>query len=712
MEENFINLYSHLKIYMDEKEIDEIHKAFLFSSSAHESQIRKSGEPYIIHPIGVSIILASQKLPKEIIIAGLLHDVVEDTEYDLEDIKENFNEDIAYIVDGVTKLTHIEDYTHDQIQAENHRKILVSAAKDIRVLLVKLADRLHNMRTLKYMNSQKQKLIANETLEVYAPIAHRLGMYEMKWELEDLSFKTLNPDKYREIADMLELKRSEREDIIEYLLKEVRRILDDRGIDAIVKGRSKHIYSIYKKINQGKHFEDILDLFAFRIIVKSIPECYISLGVIHENFKPIPLKFKDYIPTPKHNMYQSIHTTVLTPEGIAVEFQIRTEKMDKEAETGIASHWMYKEEKTNEVLQKEINKKLTWLRRLVEDGELEKDSRQFMNNVKGDFLSKTLFVFTPSGDIIELPQGSTALDFAFYIHSDIGLEALSMKVNDKVVSLFYKLQMGDVVKVITSKHAYPSLNWLSKVKTNRAKETLRKYFKDEENKKIAEEGKSIFLSLTEKYKEIDFKELDETDEVLKIAEKFFIFEKEKFYIAIGLGEINIEDIINVLKSTEKSINTKTVSIESINGEFDYKICKFCSPLPGDKLKANKVDIKNLNQFYIHREGCCKLTDNYNVHIQENKTDFYVCRVEIKIVDTPNSLYKIFKVFSEENTTNITSVYARGSLEGIGKIKISFLINSLADYELLKISLLKLDIVKSVNRIFNSNNKIEEEYEKR
>ncbi len=700
MEENFINLYSHLKIYMDEKEIDEIHKAFLFSSRAHESQIRKSGEPYIIHPIGVSIVLASQKLPKEVIIAGLLHDVVEDTEYDLEDIKENFNEDIAYIVDGVTKLTHIEDYTHDQIQAENHRKILVSAAKDIRVLLVKLADRLHNMRTLKYMNSQKQKLIANETLEVYAPIAHRLGMYEMKWELEDLSFKTLNPDKYREIADMLELKKSERDDIIEYLFKEVTKVLEDRGIEAVVKGRSKHIYSIYKKINQGKHFEDILDLFAFRIIVKSIPECYISLGVIHENFKPIPFKFKDYIPTPKHNMYQSIHTTVLTPEGIAVEFQIRTEKMDKEAEIGIASHWMYKEEKTNEVLQKEINKKLTWLRRLVEDGELEKDSRQFMNTVKGDFLSKTVFVFTPKGDIIELPQGSTALDFAFYIHSDIGLEALSTKVNDKVVSLFYKLQMGDVIKVITSKHAYPSLNWLSKVKTNRAKETLRKYFKDEENKKIIEEGRNIFLSLNKISSDMDFKELDENDEVLNIANKFFIFEKDKFYMAIGLGEIGIEDIISVLKTSEKEEIKQTVSIEGVKEGYDYKICKFCSPLPGDKLKANKVDIKNINQYYIHREGCYKLLDDYNVYIKENKQDFYVCRVEIEIKDKPNALYEIFKVFAKQNIANITSVYARGSLDGIGKMKISFLVNSLDDYNKLKEELLKVDIIKRIDRIID------------
>lgn len=698
MEENFMNLYLPLKEYMDEKDIEEIHKAFLFSSKAHESQIRKSGEPYIIHPIGVSIILASQKLPKEVIIAGLLHDVVEDTDFDLDDVKENFNEDIAYIVDGVTKLTHIEDYTHDQLQAENHRKILVSAAKDIRVLLVKLADRLHNMRTLKYMNKEKQKLIANETLEVYAPIAHRLGMYEVKWELEDLSFKTLNPEKYREIANMIDLKRSEREDIINYLFNNVSNMLSDRGIEAKVKGRSKHIYSIYKKINQGKHFEDIMDLFAFRIIVKTIPECYISLGVIHENFKPIPLKFKDYIPTPKHNMYQSIHTTVITKEGIPVEFQIRTEQMDKEAETGIASHWMYKEGKSNEDLQKEINKKLTWLRRLVEDGELEQDSRRFMNKAKGDFLSKTLFVFTPNGDIIELPQGTTTLDFAFYIHSDIGLEALSAKVNDKVVSLFYKLQMGDVVKIITSKHAYPSINWLSKVKTTRAKETLRKYFKDEENKKIADEGKSLFLTLKERLSQEEMIDFRDEKKLIEIANEFGISELDKFYLSIGLGEISIEDIDYVLKRKEKSEENKIIKIDGARDNFKYKICKFCSPLPGDKLKANKLDIKNLEQYYIHREECYRLTDYIDVDLFENPIESYVCRIEIAIIDTPNALYDVINIFNKQNIKNITSIYGRASLEGQGKIKVSFLIKSLSDYLELKVKLEELEVVDSVERI--------------
>ncbi|MFV0288381.1 MAG: RelA/SpoT family protein [Mycoplasmatales bacterium] len=705
MEENFITLYNVLKTYTEEDEIDEINKAYLFASKAHESQIRKSGEPYIIHPIAVSVILANQKLPKNVIISGLLHDVVEDTEYTLEDISENFNDEVAYIVDGVTKLGHIEDYTYDELQAENHRKILIAASKDVRVLLVKLADRLHNMRTIKYMNNAKQKLIANETLEVYAPIAHRLGMYEMKWELEDLSFKTLNPEKYHEIAAKLELKKSQREKIIKELLADVEKLLKNRGIEAIVKGRSKHIYSIYKKLNQGKHFEQILDLFAFRIIVKSIPECYISLGVIHEEFKPIPLKFKDYIPTPKHNMYQSIHTTVLTKDAIPVEFQIRTERMDQVSETGIASHWLYKEEKSSEELQNEINKKLTWLRKLVEDGSLEdQDSKTFMNTVKGDFLSKTIFVFTPNGDIIELPIGSTVLDFAFYVHTKLGLEALSSKVNDKVVSLFYKLQMGDVVKIITSNHAYPSINWLAKVKTNRAKEALKKYYKDEENKKIQEEGYNIFLGLQETNPQIDFKTIEATDKIYNLMKKFNISKKEKFFLAIGIGEIDPEEIINTLSDKKLEIDKiiQPFSIKDFTEECEMKMCKYCSPLPGDELRATKVDIKGINQFYIHRADCNITGENYEVITNEVlKDNKYVCRMEVVIKDSPNKLYDLLGVIKANKIYNITSVYARGSLGGIGKIKLSLLISNTVEYNKLKKEIEKLAEVYRITRTINN-----------
>ncbi len=700
MNEDFTTLHNILIQYLQEEDIEEVHKAFLFASKAHESQIRKSGDPYIIHPISVAMILANQKLPTNVIISGLLHDVVEDTDFTLEDIEENFNKEVSYIVDGVTKLGHIEDYTYDQLQAENHRKILIAAAKDVRVLLVKLADRLHNMRTLSYMNKEKQKLIANETLEVYAPVAHRLGMYEMKWELEDLSFKSLNPEKYHEIANKIDLKRSEREQIIEELLKSVNELLNKRGINAKIKGRSKHIYSIYKKLAQGKHFDQIMDLFAFRIIVQTIPECYIALGVIHETFKPIPLKFKDYIPTPKHNMYQSIHTTVLTKEALPVEFQIRTEKMDKEAETGIASHWMYKEGKSSEELQKEINKKLTWLRRLLEEGQLEQDSQAFMNVVKGDYLSKSLFIFTPNGDIIELPEGSTALDFAFYVHSDLGLKALSAKVNDQIVSLFYKLEMGDVVKIITSQHAYPSINWLSKVKTNRAKEAIKKHFKDEENKKISEEGYTIFLSLNEKYPDIDFKEIEQSDMMYNIIEKFDLTNKEDFFLSLGLGEISTDEVIHVINKKEIKKEVHEIGIKNFDQEYEVKMCRYCSPLPGDKLKALKVeDSSFVNLFYIHKTDCHKTGEEYEVIVNElSKENIYPCRMEIIVKDNKNKLYEILDVIKNSKVDNITSIYARGSLDGVGKIRISLSLNSLEAYKKLKKSLLKLDDVYNVQRI--------------
>lgn len=699
MEVSYNILNEELVKYMDEHKREEVNRAFLFSSLAHESQIRKSGEPYIIHPISVATILAKQKLPSVVIIAGLLHDVVEDTEYTLKDIEEKFSKEVAAIVDGVTKLTLIEDYTYDQILAANHRKILVSAAKDVRVLFIKLADRLHNMHTLKYMNQEKQKLIANETLEVYAPIAHRLGMYEVKWELEDLSFKVINPGKYKEIANKLEIKRSEREEIVNKLMFQVDEIFNSKNIEVKIKGRSKHIYSIHKKILQGKHFEDILDLFAFRIIVTTISECYIVLGIIHEHFKPIPLRFKDYIPTPKHNMYQSIHTTVLTEEGFPIEFQIRTDKMDYEAEYGIAAHWAYKEGNISSSDEGEMDKKLVWLRKLVEDGSLKEDSTEFMSHVKGDYFAKTIFVYTPQGDIIELPEQSTVLDFAFYVHTKLGLEALSAKVNEKVVSLFYKLQMGDVVTIITSPHAYPSINWIAKVKTLRAKDKLKKYFKKEENKKIQEEGYKLFLNLKNEYSNIDTKVFDDTEKMNALMQKFNIAKKEKFYLAIGLGEIELDDIVNYLHSKKDNKKIKKVIIQDFSEDYEVKLCKYCSPILGDEIKAVKTNVDSVNQFYIHRVECSEDGQKYNANfIEENEDISYVCRFEVELEDSPYEFYNLLGVLKELNAGNITRVYARGGLDGVGKITISVEITSLKQYQKIKEALLARPTVISVRRL--------------
>lgn len=706
---DFMTLATVLKTYMSEEEIEDIHKTFLFASKAHESQLRKSGEPYIIHPLDVAIILASQKTPKDVVIAGLLHDVVEDTEYTYEDIVENFSQEIANIVEGVTKLGQIEGYSYDQLQAENHRKIILASAKDIRVIVVKLADRLHNMRTIKFMNSEKQKLISKETLEVYAPISHRLGMYEMKWELEDLSFRCLNPEKYHEIASKLEMKKSEREIIVEETLETVTNILEEEHLNARIKGRSKHIYSIYKKLNQGKHFEDILDLFAFRIIVDSITDCYKALGIIHKNFKPIPMKFKDYIPTPKHNMYQSIHTTVLTKKGFPMEFQIRTEKMNVEAEYGIASHWIYKENKDSKELQEEINQKLTWLRRILEEGDLVEDSEQFMNKVKDDYLSKSILIFTPSGDSIELPNDSTALDFAFYVHTDIALHALSAKVNDKFVSLFYKLEVGDVVNIITSDYAEPSISWMAKVKTSRAKESLKKYFNHAETKKIQDEGQKIFLDLELSYPNINFKEIFETEKLDNLIYKLNYARREEFLYDLGIGEIDVEDIIKIIKKKdiEPSEEKNMAIVSDVSHPYLTKMCKLCSPLPGDRIKATKKKTSGINQYYIHRYECNQPHSKYEAEFTSQAQEHeFICRLIINFKDEKKKLGEVITAVSSLGY-NLASVYARRSLEGQGVCKLSIELNTKKDFTRIKKELLDIPEIISVERAIVSNDELEQ-----
>lgn len=696
--EDFTNLYKILKTYMQDIEIDEINRAFLFSSKAHESQIRKSGEAYIIHPLAVSIILANQKLPKEVIIGALLHDVVEDTEYVYEDIEENFSKEIADIVEGVTKLGDIEEFTYDQIQAENHRKILVSAAKDIRVLLIKLSDRLHNMRTISHMNQEKQKLIANETMEVYAPIAHRLGMYEMKWELEDLSFKCLNPQKYKEIASMIELKRSEREKIVEATLSYVEDVLQKNNIDAVIKGRSKHIYSIYRKMETGKHFDEITDLFAFRVVVNTIPQCYIALGAIHENFKPIPMRFKDYIPTPKHNFYQSIHTTVLTKQGVSMEFQIRTEKMNYEAEYGIASHWMYKERKSEDEFQEGINQKLTWLRKLLEEGEGLENSQQFMNKVKDDYLSKSIFVFTPRGDIIELPNNSTVLDFAFFVHTTIGYSAISSKVNDMIVSLFYNLKMGDVVNIITSKHSQPSIKWMSRVKTRRAKESLYKYFKDLEKHKFIDEGREAILRLEKKIN----KKLDEPT-LERIAQNFSKPSIEELYLALALGEVGYKEIFRYLTSDEKNEEKelKDVIIEGESKKYKIRYCKYCYPLPGDDIVAVPLESKEVTQYFIHKKRCLAVKKNIALAVFTDSAQekLFAVRLEVLFKDKKGILSNVLGKISD-NGANILNIYGVGSEQQDGLCKVTVELHNKKEYYELKKKILEIENVYDVHRIIS------------
>lgn len=699
MELNYKNLNQIMHQYLDEASINDVFYAYQYAREAHSGQFRKSGEPYIIHPVAVSIVLAEQKLPKKVLICALLHDVIEDTDVTYEDIKEKFGEDVADVVEGVTKLGNIQGLTNDQVQAANHHKIILAAAKDIRVILVKLADRVHNMRTIKHMRDEKKKKIATETLEVYAPLAHRLGMYRIKWELEDLSFKCINRNAYDDIANKLSLKREERDKIVKNITVEAMDLLEDSGVDAKIYGRSKSIYSIYQKMQKtGKEFDDLTDLFAFRIIVDTIPECYQVLGIIHENYKPIPMRFKDYIPTPKHNMYQSIHTTVLTLWGIPIEFQIRTSQMDQTAEYGIASHWMYKSDNDSDILNDLAKSRVDLLRRVTESTD-NKNAMQFMNEIKLDYFTKNLIVYTPKGDVAEIPEESCVLDFAYYIHSTIGHHAVSAKVNNKVVSIYQKLEIGDVVEVITSDIAEPSLQSMQYVKTHRAKESIKKYFKDMEKKNIRREGKRVLTAYASE-NGIDKFENYICEHQLDnyIFTKFEIEDIDELYYRIGIGEISIEHVVDALVTNEKyeeKEKESEVIIDGVDELKHYKLCRLCSPIPGDDIYAT-VKNADVNEFLIHRSSCKIQTDSLAAHWHITKS-LYPVRINFSIVDEKGSMAAVLRSLSEMDK-NITSVYLRAAIgeEALGRVTVE--IENIKEYQIIRENLLNLPNVNKVNRI--------------
>ncbi len=699
MELNYKDLNKIMHQYLGEDSIQDVHYAYEYAKRAHSGQFRKSGEPYIIHPVAVSIVLAEQKLPKKVLICALLHDVIEDTEITYDDIKAEFGQEVADVVEGVTKLGNIQGLTNDQVQAANHHKIILAAAKDIRVILVKLADRVHNMRTIKHMRDEKKKKIATETLEVYAPLAHRLGMYRIKWELEDLSFKCINRKAYDEIAAKLSMKREERDQIVNKITVEAMELLDKYEVNASIYGRSKSIYSIFQKMQKtGKDFDDLTDLFAFRIIVDTIPECYQVLGIIHENYKPIPMRFKDYIPTPKHNMYQSIHTTVLTIWGVPIEFQIRTTQMDQTAEYGIASHWMYKSDNESETLNDLAKSRVDLLRRVTESNS-NSDAIQFMNEIKLDYFTKNLIVYTPKGDVVEIPEDSCVLDFAYYIHSKIGNRAVSAKVNDKVVSIYQKLDIGDVVQVITSDIAEPSLSSMQFVKTHRAKEAIKKYFKNAERNNIRHEGQRLLNQFALENGIAKFDQyLIENNMKDFILARFDVESFDELYYEIGIGDIQIQAIMGAIFANDVKDEQATkaeIIIEGVKDTAPHKFCRLCSPIPGDEIYAT-IKNKSTNEYMIHRTNC-KINHNpINASWNKVKT-VYPVRINITILDETGSMAQVLGALSEMDK-NITSVYLRAAIgeEALGRVTIE--VKNIEEYKTIKTKLLQLTNVNSVARI--------------
>ncbi len=617
------------KEYMNETHIKFIEKAIYFATYAHKEQIRKSGEAYIVHPIQVAGILAELKLDPDTIATGFLHDVVEDTGFSIDDIEYEFGKDVAFLVEGVTKLGKIKYKSHAEQQAENHRKMLLAMANDLRVIMVKLADRLHNLRTLKFHKPEKQRMIAEETLEIYAPLAHRLGMNKIKWELEDTSLRYLNPQQYYRIVHLMNSKRDEREEYINTTIENIKEATKDLEIDAVIYGRPKHIYSIYRKMkDQKKQFSEIYDLLAIRVLVDSIKDCYAVLGAIHTKWKPMPGRFKDYIAIPKANMYQSIHTTVIGPGGRPVEIQIRTFEMHRVAEYGVAAHWAYKEGNKEKVTNDPLQKQLDWFKDLIELQNETKDAKDFMNSVKEDIFGDKVYVFTPKGDVSELPLGSGPLDFAYNIHTEVGNKTVGAKVNNKIVPLNYQLKTGDIVEVLTSANSFgPSRDWINLVYTTRAKNKIKRFFKLQDRDENIIKGREL---LEKQITELgfNFKDFMTKQGMKDIAARFNFGTEEDLLASIGFGEISYQTVANKMtdkarkeiedqKVVETAFEKTTtqgqkkesqkmkirheggVIIEGVDNLL-IRLSRCCNPVPGDAIVGYITKGRGIS---VHRKDC-------------------------------------------------------------------------------------------------------------
>ena len=732
-------LINKVKEYHPSDDISMIEKAYNISNNAHKGQLRKSGEPYIIHPLCVALILADLELDKETIVGGLLHDVVEDTIMTEEDITREFSAEIALIVSGVTKLGQLS-YSKDkvEIQAENLRKMFLAMAKDIRVILIKLADRLHNMRTLKYMTPAKQKEKARETMDIYAPIAQRLGISKIKIELDDLSLRYLEPEVYYDLARQINLKRSERQAFVDAIVEEVSQHMVESGIKAQVNGRVKHFFSIYKKmVNQDKTLDEIYDLFAVRIIVDTVKDCYAALGIIHEMYKPIPGRFKDYIAMPKQNMYQSLHTTLIGPNGQPFEIQIRTFDMHRTAEYGIAAHWKYKEDPNAKNVEDSEEAKLTWLRQILEWQTDMSDNKEFMSLLKNDLnlFADSVYCFTPAGDVKNLPTGSTPIDFAYSIHSAVGNKMVGARVNGKLVNIDYEIKNGDRVEILTSANSKgPSRDWLSIVKSTQAKNKINQWFKTEFKEENIIRGKDL-LNRYCKAKEIVLGNLLKPEFMEKVIRKYGFRDWDAVNAAVGHGGLKEGQVINKLleeyqkkksrEMTDKQLLTQMTEMKQkpsaavephkkgsksgiiVKGIDDVAVrfSKCCNPVPGDEIVGFITRGRGVS---IHRTDCVNMLHLSEIERQrlidaewqdstaEGKGGLYKAELNVYVHDGVGVLIQIAQVFSERDI-NVTAMSSRSGKNNTATINISFDING--KYALNKIidKLRSLDCVYDIAR---------------
>lgn len=646
--------------YMNSEHVKFVNKAYQFAEAAHSGQMRKSGETYIIHPIQVAGILAEINMDPVTVAAGFLHDVVEDTDYTYEDIEREFTKEVADIVEGVSKLGKFKFTSKREHQAENHRKMLLAMAQDVRVILVKLADRLHNMRTLKFHRPEKQRDIGIETLEIYAPLADRLGMSRIKWELEDLSLRYTNPQQFYRIVNLMDSRREDREQYIQDSISAINEAIDELEITADITGRPKHIYSIYRKMrNQKKQFDEIYDLLAIRVIVDSIKDCYAVLGAIHTQWKPMPGRFKDYIAMPKANMYQSLHTTVLGPQATPLEVQIRTHQMHEVAEYGVAAHWAYKEGITTQVDNKGLGSQLSWFRDIIELQNESSDASEFMDSIKQDIFTDNVYVFTPNGDVMELPEGASTLDFAYHVHSEVGDRSTGAKVNGKIVPLNYKLKTGDIVEIITSSSsAGPSRDWLKFVSTSKAKNKIRRHFKEQEMEDAIENGKRIIAELIIE-QEFEPKDFMVTTKIDELAQEFNYKDSDVLYAALGFNEIRPMTVVNRL--TEEARRKRNKSAENLSNTTPQKpekqpekltihhedgvvvedtenlllrLSKCCNPVPGDDIVGYITRGRGIS---VHRKDCPNVDNEDDLHNRLIEVEWENRRAD-KIYDTDIEIY--------------------------------------------------------------------------
>lgn len=726
------DLIEKVKLYHPSSDLSDIERAYKVAKKAHEGQFRKSGEPYIIHPLCVAIILAELELDKESIIAGLLHDVVEDTVMTSEDVAKEFGDEVALLVDGVTKLTQL-NYQHDKIevQAENLRKMFLAMAKDIRVILIKLADRLHNMRTMQYQSPAKQVEKSRETMDIYAPIAHRLGISKIKVELDDLSMKYLMPDTYNDLVKQVDINRPGREAFIKSIIKEVGMHISNAGIEAEIDGRVKHFFSIYRKmVNQNKTLDQIYDIFAVRIKVDTVKDCYAALGVIHEMYKPIPGRFKDYIAMPKPNMYQSLHTTLIASNGQPFEVQIRTYEMHRIAEYGIAAHWKYKEGKTGESNKNE-EAKLSWLRQILEWQRDMSDNKEFLSSIKNDLnlFSDSVYCFTPTGDVKTLPAGSNPIDFAYSIHSAVGNKMVGARVNSKLVNIDYEIKNGYRIEIITSQNSKgPSRDWLSMVKSTQARNKINQWFKQELKEDNIIKGKELVSSYC-KGKGIVLSEINKPEFVEKALRKYGYKDWDSIMAAVGHGALKEGQIVNKLNEeylktkkaevTDKQVLDTIVASESkekdkekkgkggivVKGIHDVAVrfSKCCNPVPGDEIVGFVTRGRGIS---IHRTDCINIlnfpaTERARLieaewEQPENNSEKYSAEINIYAGNRKGLIVDISRLFTEANI-DVRFMNSRVNKKSMATINLGFVVSGKEELNRLIDKLRKIDGVTDIER---------------